>query len=164
MKIENFYTDDDMPNQAAKKRMWSGIQDSLPNKKVTVLSVDRRSFIYGMVASFIVVFCSVGAYTTYRQIFSNGEKGAVKAEKAYQVAIKEFERAVPASEEHNTVNSEILEERKKHIALIDEEIANVHREFSSADQADIKQSKLRRLYRMKLSILLNMVENGEMEL
>ena len=164
MKIENFYTDDDTPSLETKKRMWSGIQDSLPNKKVTVLSVDRRSFIYGMVASFITIFCCVGAYSTYKQVFSRSDNGSVKAEKAYQVAIKEFERAVPATDEHNTVSREILEERKKHIALIDEEIANVHQEFSSPDQADIKQTKLRRLYRMKLSILLNMVENGEMEL
>jgi len=164
MKISNFYDDEDLPNESAKKRMWISIKSSLPHKKVTILTFDRRSFIYGMVSSVVLFLCAMGAYSTYEQLAGNNEQLQVKANTAYQVAIKEFERAVPTAVTKNSTNEEILEERKKHIALIDEEIGHIYKEFSSPDQAEIRQNKLRRLYRMKLSILLNMVENGEMEL
>lgn len=164
MKISNFYDDEDMPSETAKKRMWSSIKSSLPNKKVTVLTFHRRSFVYGMVSSVVLFLCAMGVYTSYERFVSSSEQPDIKTNKAYQVAIKEFERAVPTSDIENNSGAEILEERKKHIALIDEEIVNVHKELSLPHEAELRQSELRRLYRMKLSILLNMVENGEMEL
>jgi hypothetical protein len=163
-----FYTHDDLPERSAKFRMWANIKKEIQQSKYSAsYVVDKRSFVWGVAASVIIYFTSVGVYTTVRQSMQNSRPQVVKFDAAYQSAINEFERVVPqtvsnSAADPNTKN--FITIRKEQLSKIDEAIAGLRSESAGADLSSLKQKKLRELYGMKLKVLQEMIENGEIEL
>ena len=166
MKISNFYDEDDMPTIEARQRMWKRISHSLTMKKQAHFFIEKRSFLYGMVASVLITLCGVGAYSTVGtlmqgRIQSTNEN---KETEAYKTAIREFEKVVPSKISLQSNQYEIIQDKKQHIAMIDKEIDKVNKEMSSPEFAELRRITLRQLYHTKLSIILSMIDSGEMEL
>ena len=91
----------------------------------------------------------------------------MKLDAAYQSAIEEFERVVPQIVSiggNNPGEINYFTIRKEQLLKIDDAIAGLRSESSGSDLSSLKQKKLRELYSMKLKVLQEMVENGEIEL
>ncbi len=154
----------------------------------TIFSIlDRRSFYYGMAATVVLCFAMYGAYAALQQGLSAGRPTDAKLDAAYQTAIREFEKAMPSSTERaeqirnrksrtesraetfdaapqHTPQAEMFAARKEQMGMLDTEIAQLRATMRSGDRSPIMQTKLRQLYKMKLEILQDMVESGEIEL
>jgi hypothetical protein len=163
-----FYTHDELPDRSAKTRMWQNITRELRHAKYPLSYViDKRSFLWGVAASVIIYFTSVGIYTTVKQSVQNSRPDVVKLDAAYQSAINEFERVIPQTVSNtgadpNAKNYIVV--RKEQLSKINEAIAGLRSESAGADLSSLKQKKLRELYGMKLKVLQEMIENGEIEL
>ena len=162
MKISNFYDDDDMPSMEARQRMCNRISQSLSTKKQAHFFIETRSFFYRMVASVLITICGVGLYSTVGGLVSSENEN--KETEAYKTAIREFEKVVPSKISLQSNQYEIIQDKKQHIAMIDKEIDKVNKEMSSPEFAELRRITLRQLYHTKLSIILSMIDNGEMEL
>jgi hypothetical protein len=163
-----FYTHDELPDRSAKTRMWQNITRELRHAKYPLsYVVDKRSFFWGVAASVIIYFTSVGIYTTVKQSVQNSRPDVVKLDAAYQSAINEFERVVPQTVSNTVADpnaKNYIVVRKEQLSKINEAIAGLRSESTGADLSSLKQRKLRELYGMKLKVLQEMIENGEIEL
>lgn len=168
MKPDEFYRNSDLPSTKAQDRMWNVIEQEITGKQnqKTVFSLHKRSFVYGVAASIVLILASFGVYSGIERSLANSRPDDVKYDVAYRSAIKELEKVVPAVEKTvvNTPNADILETRKEQIAMLDTEISILQRDSKRGDLSGLKQAKLRQLYRQKLSILQEMIENGEIPL
>ncbi|MFI5252213.1 MAG: hypothetical protein ACHQQQ_07255 [Bacteroidota bacterium] len=165
---EKFYDKTDLPDRARKIRMWQNIRQEIHKPKFLSLYVaDTRSFIWGMAAAVLIYFASVGVYTTVRQSIQNSQPQVVRLDAAYQSAIKEFENVVPIAGAGGSANPgevNYITLRKDQLSKIDGAITGLKSESMGADLSTLKQQKLRELYTMKLKVLQEMIENGEVEL
>jgi len=165
---EKYYDADDLPGRPAKTKMWKEIKSRTGKKKVISFFVaDSRSFIWGMAASVLIYFSGVGIYTTLKQSIQNSRPEVVRFDDAYQSAIREFERVVPqvvSNPEGQSKEMKYLSIRKEELSKIDAAIVSLKAESSGIDLSPLKQRKLRELYSMKLRVLQDMIENGEIEL
>lgn len=168
MKPDEFYRNSDLPSPKAQERMWGVIEQEITGKKngKTVFFLHKQSFIYGAAASIVLMLASFGAYSGIDRALANSRPDDVKFDVAYRLAIKELEKVVPAVEKTvaNSPNADILQTRKEQISLLDTEISLLQRDSKRGDLSELKQSKLRQLYRQKLAILQEMIENGEIQL
>ncbi len=168
MKPDEFYRNADLPTPKAQDRMWNAIENEISGKQNgrAVFFLHKRSFIYGIAASIVLMLATFGAYSGIERSLANSRPDDVKYDVAYRSAIKELEKVVPAVEKTvvNTPNADILETRKEQIAMLDTEISILQRDSKRGDLSGLKQSKLRQLYRQKLAILQEMIENGEIPL
>jgi hypothetical protein len=168
IKPEQFYQQNDLPDKGTKARMWRNIRNATQRPAFSFLSIaDKRSFIWGMAASVIMYFASVGIYTTVRQSVQNSRPQVVRLDAAYQSAIKEFENVVPQIVSNvgtNPGGASYVAVRKEQLLKIDGAITGLKMESTGADLSSLKQKKLRELYSMKLKVLQEMIENGEIEL
>ncbi|MBS1537179.1 MAG: hypothetical protein JST20_05470 [Bacteroidetes bacterium] len=167
MKPDEFYRSSDLPSPKAQERMWNIIEHEITDKRgKTVFFLHKRSFMYGVAASIVLMLASFGVYSGVERSLANSRPDDIKFDAAYRSAIKELEKVVPAVEKTvvNTPKADILETRKEQIALLDTEISILQRDSKRGDLSELKQTKLRQLYRQKLSILQEMIENGEIPL
>lgn len=170
MQPNEFYNDSDLPSANAQARMWSGIEQEMnatSGRRKTVFFLDKRSFIYGIAASLVLMFAGFGAYSAVDKTIANGRPDEVQYDAAYRSAIKALEKVVPTAEKtivRNSPDADILANRKEQIAILDAEIYVLQRDAKSGDLSAMKQTKLRQLYRQKLQILQEMIENGEIPL
>ncbi|MBI3259579.1 MAG: hypothetical protein HYZ54_08925 [Ignavibacteriae bacterium] len=168
MKPDEFYRNSDLPTPKAQERMWNTIENEISEKQngKSIFFLHKRSFIYGAAASIILMLATYGMYSGIERSLANSRPDDIKFDVAYRSAIKELEKVVPAVEKTvvNTQNADILETRKEQIAMLDTEISVLQRDSKRGDLSGLKQAKLRQLYRQKLSILQEMIENGEIPL
>ncbi len=168
MKPDEFYRNSDLPTPKAQERMWSVIEQEITGKKYgkTVFFFHKQSFTYGVAASIVIMLASFGVYSGIERALANSRPDDVKFDVAYRSAIKELEKVVPAVEKTvvNSPKADILQTRKEQISLLDTEISFLQRDSKRGDLSELKQSKLRQLYRQKLAILQEMIENGEIPL
>ncbi|MEK6755921.1 MAG: hypothetical protein AABZ02_07200 [Bacteroidota bacterium] len=168
IKPDQFYTSDDQPTEAGRKRMWQAIESEIAPHRATFLSIaDKRSFAYGMAAAVLLYLSGVGALTVVRQLIENSQPTVVKVDNAYRSAITEFERVVPyvtATTSQSQQMAGELSSRKEQIRLIDAAITELRLQTNENDISPVKRERLRQLYSMKLQILQQMIERGEIEL
>lgn len=163
---EEFYTEKDSATPQARKRMWDGIEKTLPQQKIFFIS-DRRSFVYGMAASFVLFLAGVGAFNLMRQGFESSQPVETRLDRAYRSAIKELEAVVPSAISVATESPDrqgSIQSRKQQLQLINEAIAGLRADIEHGGPSPIKSSRLRELYSLKLQSLQNIIENGEVEL
>ena len=162
----SFYSKKDTPNKKIQERLWHSIADRItPTAAGPKKSFDRMSFLYGIAASFVVMFTCIGVYSTYRQVADVSLPQEIKTDKAYQSAIREFESVVyakpnSASSERN--NRNVL--RKKQLNFLDDAINELRQETNSHDLSPLKRQRLHELYNLKLSLLQEILQQGELEL
>lgn len=163
---DSFYSENDYPQRQQKSSMWARIKDEIAGRSKIFFLSDRRSFLYGMAASFLLMFAAVGVYATLRGAIEYSQPQAVKLDKAYQSAIREFEELAvqTVSENQNSITNELALTRKEHLHLLDRAIHELKQETNSNDLSTLKRSRLRQLYSLKLKLLQEMIEQGEIEL
>ena len=163
---KQFYSKDELPDAMTKQRMWKSISMLLfPVKNTTVFMFDRKSFVYGMAASFILMFTCIGVYSTVRQFIENSQPNEIKADKAYQTAINEFEHLL-YSTNTSTVqsqNNDLASVRKNQLRYLNEAIDKLKQDMNSHDLSPLKRQRLFELYTMKLTLLQNIIQQGEIE-
>jgi hypothetical protein len=163
---DSFYSKNDSPTPGQRRSMWANVRKSLrPSAKLFFLS-DRRSFLYGMAASFLLLFSAVGVYTTVRSAVEYGQPQEIKLDQAYQSAIREFEKVALQTTKDNQagLTQELLLTRKEQLQMLEKAINELRKETNSHDLSEMKRAKLRHLYSLKLRLLQEMVEQGEIEL
>lgn len=164
---KQFYTKNDHPDNKIKNTIWLEITRHLFRlNKPNLLIFDRKSFVYGMAASFILMFTIVGIYSTFRQIAERSQPQEIKTDKAYQSAIHEFENIVytinstQASSEKD--NLSIL--RKTRLTYLNGAIDELKEGLNSHDLSPLKRQRLLELYNLKLTLLQEMLQQGDIEL
>ncbi|MBI3579240.1 MAG: hypothetical protein HY276_11670 [Ignavibacteriales bacterium] len=167
MKPEEYYQPQDAPDSASKTKMWRAIEKEIAPHRFSLFVInDTRSFVYGMAAAFVLYLSTVGAFTLIKQSIENGQPSVVQVDKAYQSAIHEFEKVVPraTSSVQSPQTSDVLLARKDQLKLLEIAINDLKSETPNIDLSPLKRMKLRQLYSLKLQILQQMIENGEIEL
>ncbi len=166
MKPDQLYSTDEHPSLHQRRRMWRTVEQGLGFKSRPLFVVsDKRSFAYGMAAAILLYFASVGAYGVVKSSLEKAQPTEVRLDKAYQSAIREFERIVPVvlSNQNRTDEERgILLSRKEQLELVDAAIQELKRDRGN-DLSSLISMRLRELYSLKLRILQEMVEKGELE-
>jgi hypothetical protein len=128
---------------------------------------DRRSFAFGMAASLILGLALYGAWSIAKQAMEASKPQPLRLEQAYVSAIREFEQIVPVvgkKTPQTTQSAGQLTQRREQLQLVDQAIADLRRQTNGMDLSPLKRDRLRKLYGMKLQILQQMIEEGEIEL
>jgi len=167
-KPEDFYTSDDSPGRRARSGMWRGIQrHTAPLQANKWLVSDRRSFVLGMATTVVIGLALVGTWTLTRQAFENAQPQPLRLERAYISAINEFEHVLPfvtAKVSQTPQSKEELTQRAQQLSLIDAAISQLRLQTNVIDLSPLIRERLRQLYAMKLQILQQMIERGEIDL
>jgi len=166
--IEQFYSHNEHPDSESKKRMWQHIKQETKAPSSSLLYIEsKRSFIYGIAAAVLLYFTSVGIYSTIQKTIENGKPQEVRFNEAYQSAIEDFEQVLPhlingsfASEKER----DYVQVRKEQLEKIDAAIASFYHERGTGDITPLAQSRLRNLYSMKLQVLQQMIDQGDIVL
>lgn len=166
MKAEQFYTDNDRPSHEAKKRMWGVISRSTGPSRVLFAIRDSRSFFAGMAAAVLLLLSSTGMYFLANQFAESRQPNEVRFDEAYRSAIKEFEDVLPSPVQVSSVETSggRLQSRIQQLALIDQAITELRIGIDRTDVSPLKRSRLRQLYSMKLQVLQDIIQQGDMEL
>ncbi|MBI5215316.1 MAG: hypothetical protein HY960_06145 [Ignavibacteriae bacterium] len=166
--IEQFYSQHEHPDNETKTRMWRHIKKETTAPSSSLLYIEsKRSFIYGIAAAVLLYFTSVGIYSTIQQKIENGKPQEVRFNEAYQSAIQDFEQVLPNLINGSFANEkerEYVQVRKEQLAKIDAAIATFYSERGTGDITPLAQSRLRNLYSMKLQVLQQMIDQGEIVL
>lgn len=164
---ERFYTKEDHPDNTAKRRVWRGISQRIfPSTTPRLLIFERRSFLYGMAASFMVMFTVVGMYTTFTFIAERSQPPEIKADRAYQKAIREFESVAFSVQKTSgsPMYDDLSLQRRQRLTYLDGAIDELKEGLNSHDLSPLKRQRLRELYNLKLSLLQEMIQQGDIEL
>ena len=163
---DTFYSENDNPAPHQMRSMWARIRRGISSSPKFFFLSDRKSFLYGMAASIVLMFTAVGIYTTLKGAIEFSQPQAVKLDRAYQSAIREFEKVAlqAVGGNQNDLNKELVFTKKEHLQLLDAASSELKRETNSNDLSSLKRARLRQLYSLKLKLLQEMVEQGEIEL
>ncbi len=165
---DKFYSKEYHTTHDSKIRMWKNISRELLKRKGSFLHIpNKRSFFYGIAASFILYFTALGVVGTIKQTIEQSQPQVVKVDKAYQSAIREFEKIAPRVKYTTAANrsgQDYASVRKEQLDNLDATIESLRKETPSGDLSPLLQTRLRQLYSMKLQILQDMIENGEITL
>lgn len=143
--------------------MWRFIDRTLrPHRPLFSVS-DTRSFVYGIAASFLLLLSGYGLYHMIERFSSSDRPAVIRFDAAYQSAIQEFERVLPAAADsrENDQGQEVLEARLQQIRLIDAAIKELRSDIARTDISPVTHARLRQLYGLKLRVLLEIIEQGE---
>jgi len=165
---QQFYGANDLPDGKTSKRIWRGItREIAPHHGLFFFVEDRRSFAYGFGAALLFYLASVGAFQVARDAIEGSQPAVVKIDRAYQSAIDQFERVVPAVIVHAPQTPQAtdqLSSRTEQLHLIDGAIRELRQQTNGNDISPITRERLRQLYSAKLQILQQMIEQGEIGL
>ena len=168
IKPEDFYTPGDSPGKRNIAGMWRRIQwQAAPLQTDAWFVSDRRSFMFGMAATVVLGLALVGAWTLVRQAIENAQPQPLRMEQAYVSAIKEFEHVLPfvtAKLSQTPQAKGELSQRNQQLSLVEAAISELRLQTNGTDLSPLKRERLRQLYAMKLQILQQMIEEGEIEL
>jgi hypothetical protein len=166
IRKEEFYRE--FADKPARQRMWAAIRREMhPSRAGMFLIGDRRSFLYGAVVALLLYFAGVGIVATIRETANNAKPRAVRLDEAYQSAIDEFERIVPAMANDGAsapTDRTYIDGRKQQLASITSAIASLKSGTQLGDLSPLKQQRLRQLYGMKLTVLQQLIDQGAFEL
>jgi hypothetical protein len=164
---DKFYDANDSPGDERKKKLWHRIQSTISEPRTgSSLQFHRPSFIWGIAASFLFLFAGVGTYSSWKFLSEQHQPRPIKLDRAYQSAIREFEN-VAFTESIAGRASQRTDERSlrsEQLSQLDAAIARMRNETNGKDLSPLVQSRLRSLYSLKLQILQQMIEQGDLEL
>jgi len=165
---DDFYGEEGSLRERQKHAMWNAIRRHTTTLNPSSLMMwDRRSFVFGMAASLILGLALYGGWSIARQAFEAAKPQPLRLEQAYVSAIHELEEVVPSlpiKGSRTTFMAGQLTQRREQLKLVDEAISAVRRQTNGTDLSPLKRDHLRQLYSMKLQILQQMIEEGEIEL
>jgi len=120
-----------------------------------------------MAAALLIFFSAAGIISTIWNAFERSQPHAVKLDAAYTTAIREFEKIVPdviVSKTDSAGTTDLISVRRDELNNLDAAIQRLQTDAISGDLSPLRQRRLRQLYSMKLNILQEMIENGEIAL
>ncbi len=164
---KQFYSEKDHPDNVAKKNIWNVISKRLfISNKSSMFIFDPKSFVYGVAASFILMFAMVGIYSTFKQIVDHSQPQEIKTDKAYQSAFHEFESVVYSAKTiHDSPGKDNLSVlRKTRLTYLNGAIDELKQGLNSHDLSPLKRQRLLELYNLKLTLLQEMLQQGEIDL
>jgi len=166
MRPDQFYRDDDRPSRLTKKRMWAAISRTMGEPRVVFAVRDSRSFFFGMAAAVLLLLSAAGLYSLVNQFVESRQPQEVRFDDAYRSAISEFEDVLPSPVRVSSVETQSgrAQSRLDQLTLIDSAITELRADIARTDLSPLKRSRLRSLYSMKLRILQEIIQQGEMEL
>lgn len=168
IKPDDFYGEEGALREKQKNAMWNAVRrHTTAVSSRSLLMWDRRSFVFGMAASLVLGLAFYGSWTIVRQTVDASRPQPLRLEQAYVSAIREFEEVVPslpAKNPQTTLVAGQLTQRREQLKLVDQAIAAMRRQTNGSDLSPLKRDHLRQLYSMKLQILQQMIEEGEIEL
>lgn len=160
---EEYYTMNDHPSPRLKRQIWRNIKQRLDSSaKYEWIGFDRRSFAYGIAATLVFAFTTVGLYTTIGALVERSKPQTIKLDSAYESAIQQFERVLPVANKPEPTNQ--VSSRSDQLKLLNSAILELKKETNGNDLSPMKRNRLRQLYSMKLQLLQEMIEQGEIEL
>jgi hypothetical protein len=166
IRKEEFYRE--TADKPTRQRMWSAIRREIHPPRAAMFAIgDLRSFCYGGIAAALLYFAGVGLVATVRERANDAKPRAVRLDEAYQSAIEDFEKIVPAMATGGATapnGGSYVEGRKQQLASISAAIAALKSEMQLGDLSPLKQQRLRQLYGMKLTVLQQLIDQGEFEL
>ena len=164
----NMYREDDFPTGEERNSMWRKIEKSIAPVRTPIFFIhDRRSFVYGIAAAFVLYFASFGAWQAVKQQMEGDLPVEIKVDQAYRSAIGALEEVIPVALPHQQTtpqDSGILSARQQQLQLLDTAIINLRKETGANDLSPVLRARLRQLYSLKLQVLQHMIEHGEIEL
>ncbi|MGH2568425.1 MAG: hypothetical protein ACRDGA_08810 [Bacteroidota bacterium] len=162
------YKDDDLPTGRERKQMWRAIEKGIAPARTPMFFIhDRGSFAYGIAAAFVLYFASLGAWQVVTQNIEERQPAELKVDQAYRSAIGALEKVLPvaiSSQPAEENGSGKLTARQQQLQLLDEAIIQLRRETGVNDLSPVMRARLLQLYSLKLQILQEMIEQGEIEL
>lgn len=164
---KQFYSEEDHPDTETKKNIWEGISKRIfRSNRASMFTFDRKSFVYGMAASFILMFTMVGMYSTFKQIVEHSQPQEIKTDKAYRSAIQEFESVVSSSNTTHASDGKdhLSSVRKTRLTYLNGAIDELRQDLNSHDLSPLKRQRLRELYNLKLTLLQEMLQKGDIDL
>ncbi len=160
---DDFYADREHPTRGEKRTMWERIRSSQRTSHHSFLQgVERRSFAFGMAAAIVLMFASVGVYTTVRHAIETAQPAAIQIDRAYQGAINEFERVAVRYDGRSS--GDLAASRREQLEVLETAISALRSETDPNDISPLLRSRLRELYSKKLALLQVMVEQGDIVL
>jgi hypothetical protein len=167
IKPDEFYTHDDTPGPKIRAGLWQRIRTQAePLRTRPWIIADTRSFIFGMAATVIAGLATVGAWTLGHQLFDNAQPQPLRLERAYVSAINEFENVLPivtTSLSQAPRTRDALTERSRQLSFVDAAIRQLRLQTNGTDMSPLIRERQRQLYAMKLRILQQMIEQGDIE-
>ncbi len=163
----SFYPEHDQLDEKTREQVWSGIAKSLPQQQIPFIPrMERRSFLYGMAASFIIFFTGLGMVTAYKHIVELSQPAEIKTDKAYQSAIKAFENVLLSSGTASvrSEKDDLTTLRALRLQYLNNAIEELRREMGTNDLSPLKRQRLNQLYTLKLKMLQDMIQQGELQL
>lgn len=162
---DDFYMENS-PDTKTKKKIWDNIEREInPGKKVFFNIHALPGFYYGMAAAVVLFFTFYGVYSFGKSIVYQMKPEEIKLNTAYQSAIREFEKVVPAAVTTGGFQQkDLLSSKMEQLSQIETAILELKRETYNNDLTPLKQLHLRQLYVTKLKILLEIIEQGEVRL
>ena len=164
----DFYADREHPTRNETKAMWDRIGPSVPSSRPSLWrGLERRSFVFGMAAAIVLMFATVGVYTTLRNAIEVAQPAAVQIDRAYQSAIDEFEKVAvryDAASPATGATTDLAASRQEQLSILETAISALRSETNSHDISPLMRSRLRELYSKKLALLQVMVEQGDIML
>ena len=164
---DKFYGKHGELKKSAQKRIWAVIGNQVISKRRVWGTYDLRSFSFGFAAAFIFLFTLTGMYTVGKFVIESERPVDLKINKAYLQAINEFEKTLPKIQTTKTSVKvdELLQAKHEELKEINVALNLYNENYSSNDLSDIKQARLRNLYRQKLEVLETIIslEGGNYE-
>jgi hypothetical protein len=167
IKPNDFYSSDDTPSNGTIGKVWRTIQGrAAPLQTPAWFIADARSFAWGMAATVVLGLAVIGAWTLARQAMENSQPQPLRLEKAYVSAINEFEQVLPlvTAKVQVAQGKDELSQRAQQLKLLDTAIGQLRLQTNGSDMSPLIRERLRQLYGLKLQILQQMIEKGEIEL
>jgi len=162
-----FYPEEDHPDSGTTMRLWNEILQRLfISKKSRRFVFDRKSFLYGMAASFILMFTIVGMYSTSKFIAERSQPQEIKTDRAYQTAIREFESVAFSVQKASgsPMHDDLSLQRQQRLTYLNGAIDELKEGLNSHDLSPLKRQRLQELYNLKLTLLQEMIQQGDIEL
>jgi len=164
MSTPPFYHSSDLPTKVEKSSMWRVISQEVPvkSRSLSMIKIHFPSFMYGAVASILLVLSGFGVVTLYSQASQVPQN---RIDVAYEDALTTM----------NTVSHELidlapvhkrpmLEAKQGTMEEIDSAIAEIRTDMLLKGNTEYKQRQLRRLYAIKLDYMKELLLKGEQEL
>jgi len=164
MSTSPFYQRSDLPTKDEKSSIWRVISQEIPAKSrnLSMIKIHFPSFIYGSVASILLILSVFGVATLYSKVSLPTQN---RIDVSYEDAISTM----------NTVSHELidlapvhkrpmLEAKQGTMEEIDSAIAEIRSDMLLKGNTEYKQRQLRRLYAIKLDYMKELLLKGEQEL
>lgn len=162
----SFYTSPDFPTEKENNTMWEEIESSLPKPKSKFINVHWRSFWIGNAAAVLILFASIGLFSTGKLLLENNSEGS-SDEQVYETlssASDQLKGLTPLLIEQATeLNKSSIESTAMAIEEIDLLIQEIKEDMLINGASPTKRNNLKRLYATKLDFYKDLLLNEDIQ-